>query len=54
MPLMTKAKKITTAAKSSPATIFILMARRRVEQSVCEVDGEDRIWRTAISNTERR
>jgi hypothetical protein len=29
MPPITKAKKITTAAKSSPKTIFLLMAPRR-------------------------
>jgi hypothetical protein len=33
-PPITKARKITTAAKSSPATSFFL-SRRRVEQSAC-------------------
>src|SRR5882757_2453730 len=37
-----------------PGNNLLYSWRRRVEQSACEVDGEDRIWRTAISNTERR
>ena len=49
MPPITKAKKITTAAKSSPPTILFL-SRRRVEQSACWVDGADRLWKNAISN----
>jgi hypothetical protein len=53
MPPITKATKITTAAKSSPPIIFLLRAHR-VEQSAYEVDGGDRVWRTAFSNTERR
>jgi hypothetical protein len=33
---------------------FFYSKQRRVEQPVCEVDGADRIWRTAISTTGRR
>jgi hypothetical protein len=52
-PPMTEAKKIAAAAKSNPATIFF-SEQRRVEQPACQVDGADRIWRTAISTTRRR
>jgi hypothetical protein len=51
---MTEAKKIAVAAKSNPETIFFFSEQRRVEQPVCQVDGADRIWRTAISTTVRR
>ena len=33
---------------------FFFSEQRRVEQPACQVDGADRIWRTAISTTRRR